>query len=104
MVLPSIPETERASRLCVAAAFVDFLVSSMAVLSDFGRAVVLANVFRELIAPGAGYGSRFLGLRLGIFAGDHRCSGNATGSDSHQEIAAGELGCWSFHHILLFMK
>jgi hypothetical protein len=67
---------------------VDFLVSSMTALSDFGRVVVLADVFRKLVALATGYGLGFLGLRLGSFAGNDRYRGHPTGTDSHQEIAA----------------
>ncbi|MBI2509719.1 MAG: hypothetical protein HYV99_07100 [Betaproteobacteria bacterium] len=61
-------------------------------------------MFRELVALGTGHGFSLLGLCLRIFAGNHRRGGNATGTDSQQEFTAGQLGCWDFHHILLFMK
>jgi len=104
MVRPSIPETERVRRLGVAVWLADFLVSSMTALSDFGRFVILADVFRKLVALATGYGLGFLGLCLRIFTGNHRHSGNATGTGYQQEITAGKLGCWGFHHILLFTK
>src|SRR6185503_1512854 len=48
MVLPSMPDTERLSRLGAVVVAVDFFVSSMGYLSDFGRAVVLTDVLRNV--------------------------------------------------------
>jgi hypothetical protein len=72
--------------------------------SDFGGVVILADVFREVIALRSAHGLSFLGLRGRIFADDGRCSNDATGTGSEQEITTGKPGCWDFHHILLFMK
>src|SRR5688500_1768267 len=104
MVRPSIPETGRVSRLCAPETVADFLVSSMAVPSDFGGAVVLADVLGELVALGAGSRRGFLRLWLRLRGGNGRDGRDATGTDSQQEIAAGQLGCWSFHHSLLVMS
>jgi hypothetical protein len=72
--------------------------------SDFGGVVILADVFREVIALRSAHGFRFLGLYRRTFAGDGRRGNDATGTGSEQEITTGKLGCWGFHHILLFTK
>src|SRR5688572_16443461 len=89
IVLPRLPETERASRPCAAETAVDFLVSSMGALSDFGGFVVLADVLGQLVAlrPADGFG--FLGLGLRTFGSDRGSGGGTTGTNSKQELAAG---------------
>jgi hypothetical protein len=72
--------------------------------SHFGGAVILADVFREVIALRSAHGFDFPGLRRWTFSGDGCGGNNAAGTGSQQEITAGKLGCWGFHHILLFTK
>jgi hypothetical protein len=74
----------------------------MAVLSDFGRAVVLENVLGYLITLRAAGGLGLLGLCLRILAGDNGRGGSATCTGNQQEITAGQSGCWGFHHDLLY--
>src|SRR3972149_9146585 len=65
IVLPSIPDTERASRLCDAETLEDFLVSNMEMSpSDSGGAVVLADVVRDVVALRPAHRFTLLGLRL----------------------------------------
>jgi hypothetical protein len=55
--------------------------------------VVLADVLGQLVTLGAVHGFGLLGLCFRLLAGDNRCSGHATGTDSQQEISTGKLGC-----------
>jgi hypothetical protein len=60
--------------------------------SDFGGVVVLLDVLGELVAPGVPDDLGFLRRDRLAFSGHDGGSGNATGTNSKQEISAGESG------------
>jgi isocitrate/isopropylmalate dehydrogenase len=96
------PATLRERRLELEETLVDFLVSNMALSSDFGGVVVLADVFRDVIALRSAHDLGLFGLTLRTLAGDDRGSGGyAPGTGSQQEITAGKLANRTLHHTLL---
>jgi hypothetical protein len=95
------PATLRVSRLELEETLADFLVSNMALSSDFGGVVVLADVFRDLIALRLARNFGLLGLAVWGLAGDDcRGGGNASGT-SEKEITAGKSAIRTVHYILL---
>jgi hypothetical protein len=95
------PATLRARRLELEETLADFLVSNMALSSDFGGVVVLADVFRDVIALRSAYDLGLFGLTLRTLAGDDRGGRYAPGTGSQQEITAGKSAIRTLHHILL---
>jgi len=96
------PATLRARRLELEETLADFLVSNMALSSDFGGVVVLADVFRDVIALRSAYGLGLLGLILPVLAGDDRGGGSdASGTGGEKETTAGKFAIRTVHDILL---
>jgi hypothetical protein len=95
------PATLRERRLGAEETLEDFLVSNMALSSDFGGVVVLADVFRDVIALRSAHDLGLFGLILRTLAGDDCGGGYAPGTGSQQEITAGKFAIRTLHHILL---
>jgi len=96
------PAALRERRLGAEETLEDFLVSSMALSSDFGGVVVLADVLRDVITLRSAHDLGLLGLALRTLAGDDRGGGRyAPSTGSQQEIAAGKFAFRSVHYTLL---
>jgi hypothetical protein len=96
------PAALRERRLGAEETLEDFLVSSMALSSDFGGVVVLADVLRDVITLRSAHDLGLLGLALRTLAGDDRGGGRyASGTGSQQEITAGKFAFRTVHYILL---
>jgi len=102
IVLPSMPAALRERRLGAEDTLADFLVSNMALSSDFGGVVVLADVFRDVIALRSAHDLGLFGLTLRALASDDRGGGRyAPGTGNQQEITAGKFAIRTVHYILL---
>jgi len=96
------PAMLRESRLEPGESLEDFLVSNMALSSDFGGVVVLADVFRDVIALRSAHGLGLFGLTLRTLPGDDRSARRyASSTGSQQEFTAGKFAIRIFHPILL---
>jgi len=96
------PATLRERRLELEETLADFLVSNMALSSDFGGVVVLADVFRDVIALRSAHDLGLFGLTLRALGGDDPGGGrHAPSTGSQQEITAGKFAIRTFHHFLL---